>query len=1226
MSRLTRTLLNELASRRILILDGAMGTMIQSHGLEEADYRGRLLADHPRDLKGNNDILNLTRPDVIEGIYRGYLDAGADIITTNTFNGTSVAQSDYGTGHLVRDINLAAARLARLAADDFTARNPGRPRFVAGSLAPTNRTCSISPDVNDPGHRNITFTQLVAAYGEEAEALLDGGADILLVETVFDPLNAKAAVFAIDQVLTRRRLADFPVWVSGTITDASGRTLTGQTPEAFWISLSHARPAVFGLNCALGATAMRPFVEEIAHCADTLVSAHPNAGLPNELGGYDETPEQMAGILADFADAGLLNIAGGCCGTTPVHIRAIDEALRGKTPRQVPPPRRGTFLAGLEPLRIDEDSLFVNVGERTNVAGSKRFAALIRDGKLEEALEVGRQQVRGGAQLVDVNMDDAMLDSVAAMGSFLNVLASDPEISRVPVMIDSSRWEVLEAGLQRIQGKGVVNSLSLKDGQDEFRRRARLVRRYGAAAVVMAFDEQGQADTVARRVAVCRRAWKILVEEEGWSPGDVIFDPNVFAVATGLPEHDNYAVDFMETCRIIKDTLPGALISGGISNLSFSFRGNDAVREAMHTVFLYHAIAAGLDLGIVNAGQLGVYAEIEPELLAAVEDVILNRRPDATERLTEIATRTAGKKSVSHEDLSWREKPVAERLMHALLTGQADFVEQDALDAMEACCGPLQAIEGPLMDGLNRVGDLFGAGKMFLPQVIRSARVMKRAVAVLEPHIQALKQGGVRSSGKVLLATVKGDVHDIGKNIVGVVLGCNNYEVIDLGVMVPVDRIIETARREQVDVVGLSGLITPSLSEMVHVAQEMQRAGLDVPLLIGGATTSRVHTAVKIAPFYEPGVFHVPDASRAVSFVGQLLGAGTSAATRARVKAEYEDVRRKRARDDRQRSLLTLAEARANGLKLDWSGFQAERPAFTGVRVLDAVGPADLRPYIDWTPFLHTWRLPGRYPDILQDAEVGAEAARLLADAGDMLDRIVAADLLRVRAAVGIFPVAAENDDLVLYTDDTRREILRRVPFLRQQRRSSSAGRPSLCLTDFVAPLESGRPDWVGAFVVTAGLGAALLARTFEQQGDDYRAIMVKALADRLAEAFAEYLHLRVRREFWGYAAAENLDGAALIGEEYRGIRPAPGYPACPDHFAKRAIFGLLDAEQGAGVSLTETCAMDPAASVAGWYFAHPEARYFGLGRIGRDQSDDYARRAGITEDEAGAWLAPNLD
>lgn len=1222
---LTRKLLNELARQRILILDGAMGTMIQSYELGEADFRGTMLADHSADLKGNNDILNITRPEVIGEIYRGYLAAGADIITTNTFNGTSVAQGDYQTAHLVREINFAAAQLARQAADEYTALNPDRPRFVAGSLAPTNRTCSISPDVNDPGHRNITFTELVTAYGEEAEALLDGGADILMVETIFDPLNAKAAVFAVEQLLVKRGLKDFPVWVSGTITDASGRTLTGQTPEAFWISLAHSDPAVFGLNCALGATAMRPFVEEVARCADTLVSVHPNAGLPNELGGYDETPEEMAAILADFAQAGLLNIAGGCCGTTPEYIKAIDEALTGMAPRKVAKPTTGTFLAGLEPLVINEDSLFVNVGERTNVAGSRKFARLIREEKLEEALEVGRTQVRGGAQIIDVNMDDAMLDSPVAMASFLNVLASDPEVSRVPVMIDSSRWDVLEAGLQRIQGKGVVNSISLKDGEAEFRRRARLVKRYGAAAIVMAFDEKGQADSLERRVEICTRAWRILTEEEGWNPTDIIFDPNVFAVATGLPEHDNYAVDYIETCRIIKETMPGALISGGISNLSFSFRGNDTVREAMHSVFLYHAIKAGLDMGIVNAGQLAVYEEIDPELLEVVEDVILNRSSDGTERLTEIATRTKGKKSERKVDLSWREDPVDGRLMHALLTGEADFVEEDTLEALAKCGGPLETIEGPLMAGLNKVGDLFGAGKMFLPQVIRSARVMKRAVGVLEPYLEKLKDGGAPTAGKVLMATVKGDVHDIGKNIVSVVLGCNNYEVIDLGVMVPVERIIETAKAENVDVVGLSGLITPSLSEMVHVAQEMDRVGLQVPLLIGGATTSRVHTAVKIAPFYDPGVFYVKDASRAVSFIGALLNPHSSVETRDKIKAEYEEVRRSRAESSTANKLLSLEDARAQALQLDWTDFVPAEPRQPGLHVETHMTVDELRPYIDWTPFFHTWRLPGRYPEILNDAEVGKEATRLLADAEAMLDEFASNESIQAKAVCGLFPAAAEKDDLVIFDPENRDDKLARVPFLRQQRRSH-ARRPNLCLTDFVAPVESGKRDWVGAFVVTAGLGVAELAKHYEAEDDDYRSILVKAVADRLAEAGAEWLHQRVRQDYWGYAAAENLDNSDLIAEKYQGIRPAPGYPACPDHYSKKAVFDLLSATEHTGAVLTENCAMDPAASVAGWYFAHPEARYFGLGKIGKDQSDDYARRTGLSQDEAAHWLAAQLD
>ncbi len=1224
MIRLTRNDLNRMARDRILVMDGAMGTMIQTYGLDEAAFRGELLKDHPVDLKGNNDILCLTQPDVVGEIYRGYLAAGADIITTNTFNGTSVAQSDYQAEHLVTDINVAAARLAREACDEYNLTNPDQPRFVAGSLAPTNRTCSISPDVSNPALRNITFNDLVVAYGEEAEALLDGGADILIVETVFDPLNAKAAVFAVREILRKRGLHDLPVWISGTITDASGRTLTGQTPEAFWISLRHANPAVFGLNCALGATAMRPFMEEVSWAADTLVSVHPNAGLPNELGGYDETPDQMAAILAEFAEAGLLNIVGGCCGTTPAYIESIASAMEGIKPRQVPERRKGTYLAGLEPLRIDDDSLFVNVGERTNVAGSARFARLIREGKTEAALEVGRQQVRGGAQIVDVNMDDAMLESVSAMSEFLNVLASDPEVSRVPVMIDSSRWDVLEAGLQRIQGKGVVNSISLKDGEDEFRRRARLVMRYGAAAIVMAFDEDGQADTYERRIAICQRAWNILVDEEGFPPEDIIFDPNVFAVATGLPEHNNYAVDFINTCRFIKESLPGALISGGISNLSFSFRGNDTVREAMHSVFLFHAIKAGLDMGIVNAGQLAVYDEIDKDLLGAVEAVIQNQDEGATDRLLDIAAGTKGKKTSRKEDLSWREGTVHERLGHALLTGEADYVEADTEEAYQELGSPLLVIEGPLMSGLNTVGELFGAGKMFLPQVIRSARVMKKAVAVLDPYLAAEKDGGARMAGRILMATVKGDVHDIGKNIVSVVLGCNNYEIIDLGVMVPVERIIETAVKEKVDIIGLSGLITPSLSEMTHVAQEMDRAGLDIPLLIGGATTSRVHTAVKIAPFYKPGVLYIPDASQAVGVVGALINPETRVETMARIHADYEQVRVDREAADTKRKLMTLADARANRPEVSWDNYVPPQPAQSGVQVLKGVDLEMLRQYIDWTPFLRTWRLPGRFPQVLQDPEVGAEAKRVWDDANQMLDELIAGSELQAAAVYGLFPAARQGDDLVLFTDDSRTSVMRRVPFLRQQRRSA-AGRPNHSLVDFVADLESGVSDHVGAFVVTAGLGATAAANQRSADDDDYRSIMVKAVADRLAEALAEYLHQQVRREHWGYAAEESLDNEDLIGEEYRGIRPAPGYPACPDHFAKGAIFELLSATESIGVELTESCAMDPAASVAGWYFSHPESRYFGLGRIDNDQVADYAERAGITLTEAKRWLDTNL-
>ncbi|MBU8871307.1 MAG: methionine synthase [Gemmatimonadales bacterium] len=1225
MTRLTREKLNRLASERILVLDGAMGTMIQTHGLDEADFRGSLLADHSHDLKGNNDILCLTRPDVIRGIHRDYLAAGADIITTNTFNGTSVAQRDYHTEHLVRDINLAAARLAREAADEFTLAGPDQPRFVAGSLAPTNRTCSISPDVNDPGLRNITFDDLVVAYGEEAEALLDGGVDILMIETVFDPLNAKAAIFAVESILQRRDLADFPVWISGTITDASGRTLTGQTPEAFWISMRHAEPSVFGLNCALGAAALRPFVEEISACADTLVSAHPNAGLPNELGGYDETPQEMASILAEFASASLVNIVGGCCGTTPEFIRAFVEAVRDLPPRRIPDPRQGTFLAGLEPLSITGESLFVNVGERTNVAGSRKFARLIREEKWEEALEVGRQQVRGGAQIIDVNMDDAMLDSVASMSTFLNVVAGDPEISRVPVMIDSSNWEVLEAGLQRIQGKGVVNSLSLKDGEDEFRRRARLVRRYGAAAIVMAFDEAGQADTLERRLAICDRAWNILVRQEGFPPEDIIFDPNVYAVATGIAEHDRYAVDFIETCRSIKDSYPGALISGGISNLSFSFRGNDIVREAMHSVFLYHAIDAGLDMGIVNAGQLAVYQEIEPELLAAVQDVVLNQQADATERLTEIAQALVGRKSADKEDLSWRQLPVSERLAHALLTGETRFIEEDTLAAQDETGGPIEVIEGPLMAGLNQVGELFGAGKMFLPQVIRSARVMKRAVAVMEPYLEKIRDRGVASSGKVVLATVKGDVHDIGKNIVGVVLGCNGYEVIDLGVMVPAERIVRTARQEKADAIGLSGLITPSLEEMVHVAREMSRSGLDIPLLIGGATTSKLHTAVKIAPNCQTGVFHVPDASRAVAVIRNFLKPGGLERATALVDAEYEELRRKRNRQQEQTKLLSFAEARNNRPQLDWSGYKPPIPAQPGVEILDSVDLEDLRKFIDWTPFFHTWKLSGSYPGILADPKVGPEARRLLTSAEAMLDELIAGKELIARGVMGLFPAEADGEDLLLMDKEAAGVgNPRRIPFLRQQRRSS-AGRPNFCLTDFIAPVGSDIPDWVGCFVVTAGLGAEAAAKRRQEAGDDFDSILIKALADRLVEAFAEYLHRQVRCDYWGYAADENLDNAALIGEEYRGIRPAPGYPACPDHHTKRSIFDLLNAEVNCGTTLTDNWAMLPAATVAGWYFSHPEAKYFGLGRIGADQLADYAKRSGINEDEARRRLSSQL-
>ncbi len=1231
MTRFTRQDLNRLAADRILILDGAMGTMIQSYQLSEQDFRGDLLADHSLSLQGNNDLLCLTQPEIITEIHQGYLDAGADIITTNTFNGTSVSQSDYGTEHLVRDINFTAASLARAAADRATSANPQRPRLVAGSLAPTNRTCSISPDVNNPALRNITFTDLVTAYTEAAAALLDGGVDILMIETVFDPLNAKAAVFAVRNLLAKRDCLEVPVWVSGTITDASGRTLTGQTPEAFWISLAHADPTIFGLNCALGPEAMEPFIEEVAAVADTLVSAHPNAGLPNELGGYDQGPSAMAEILAGFCSRGLLNVVGGCCGTTAAHIAELAQAVAGMPPRVVPAAPSGTHLAGLEPLHINEDSLFVNVGERTNVAGSRRFARLIRENKLEEALDVARQQVQNGAQVIDVNMDDAMLDAAASMSAFLNVLATDPQISRVPVMVDSSNWDVIEAGLRCLQGKGLVNSLSLKDGETEFRRRARLARSYGAAIVVMAFDEQGQADTLSRRLEICHRAWRILVEEIGFPPVDIVFDPNVFAVATGIVEHDHYAADFIAACKAIKQEMPGALVSGGISNLSFSFRGNDAIRSAMHSVFLYHAIAAGLDMGIVNAGQLAVYAELNPQLCEVVEDVVLDRPaadpqgPTPTERLTALAQQSQkGTGLKDHEDVAWRQGNVTARLEYALLNGVSHYVAEDALEALAQLGNPLEVIEGPLMEGMNRVGELFGSGKMFLPQVIRSARVMKLAVDTLDPYLKKLGGPGKTHTGRVLLATVKGDVHDIGKNIVGVVLGCNNYEVIDLGVMVPAETIVQTALEKNVDFIGLSGLITPSLEEMVRVAERMSKVGLDVPLLIGGATTSRLHTAVKIAPHYEPGVIHVLDASRVVGVVGKLTQPESRQEFLATTRVEYGRLCDERRESGPGRNLLSLAEARNRAQKIDWSLHPPKRPRIVGRRHWRQLDLQELLPYIDWTPFFHAWRLKGKYPTILRDPQVGPEAQRLWDDARETLSDLMAGGDLEAAAAMGLFPAAADGDEVVIFHDETRQEIRARVPFLRQQR-DSARGSSNLCLADFLAPRSSGIPDWIGAFVVTAGLGAGRLARAFQADSDDYQSILVKSLADRLAEALAEKLHQDVRREHWGYASDEQLDFEALIREEYQGIRPAPGYPACPDHLGKRFLFDLLDAEQAIGVVLTESCAMDPAASVAGWYFAHPDARYFGVGKIGKDQMVDYATRAGISPEEARRWLAPNL-
>ena len=1216
-SRLAR--LEALLAERILVLDGAMGTMLQRHRLDEAAFRGERFAAWPRDLKGDNDLLLLTQPAIVADVHRQYLAAGADIIETNTFNATRIAQADYGAESLVAELNREGARLARAVADEFEAADPSRPRYVAGVLGPTNRTASISPDVNDPGARNTSFAALAEAYEEAAAALVEGGADLLLIETVFDTLNAKAAIFALESLVARGG-PRLPVMISGTITDASGRTLSGQTAEAFWYSVAHAAPLSIGLNCALGAKQLRQYVQDVGRVAPVYVSAHPNAGLPNEFGGYDETPETMSTQLREWAEHGLVNIVGGCCGTTPEHIAAIASAVRGLTPRQRPAVPPATRLAGLEPLIIKDDSLFVNVGERTNVTGSRRFAKLILGGEHEAALEVARQQVENGAQMIDVNMDEGMLDAERAMATFLNLVASEPAISRVPVMIDSSKWSVIEAGLRCVQGKGVVNSVSLKEGEGPFLEHARLARRYGAAVVVMAFDEEGQADTVERRVAVCARAYRLLTEQAGFPPEDIIFDPNVFAIGTGIEEHAGYAVAYIEATRRIKEQLPRVLVSGGISNVSFSFRGNDPVREAIHAVFLYHAIAAGLDMGIVNAGQLAVYDDIEPALLERVEDLVLNRRPDATERLLEVADAAARSSRESGPDLSWRKQPVGERLTHALVEGIADFVVEDTEEARQQAARPLDVIEGPLMDGMNVVGDLFGAGKMFLPQVVKSARVMKRAVAHLLPFMEAEKSADAQAKGRILLATVKGDVHDIGKNIVGVVLQCNNYEVIDLGVMVPAAKILEAAAERNVDIIGLSGLITPSLEEMTFVASEMERTGLDLPLLIGGATTSRAHTAVKIEPAYRRGpTVHVADASRAVGVVGSLLSPEQRADYAVRVRDEYRALREERSSRRAGERRVTIEEARANRLVPDWAR-PVPVPAFTGVRHLRDYPLAELLPRIDWTPFFQSWEMRGHYPDILNDPVQGKAATQLFDDARTLLAQLVVGGRLRAAAAFGFWPAAARGDDLVLRLSDGGEAVSRTL----RQQMQKGAGRANLALADFVAPEGNGITDYVGLFAVTAGLGAPELIAERRAQHDDYSAILIEALADRLAEAFAERLHERVRKEFWGYATDEQLDNGALIREQYQGIRPAPGYPACPDHTEKGAIFQLLDAP-AVGITLTESCAMQPGASVSGYYFWRPEAQYFGLGRIGPDQVADYAARKGWTVAETERWLAPNL-
>ena len=1213
-------------ARRILVLDGAYGTMIQTYRLDERDFRGTILADHPGDLRGNNDLLCLTRPDVVSEIHRAYLDAGADLLETNTFNSQAISQADYGLQSRVRELNLAGARLARAAADDYTRRTPDRPRWVIGVLGPTTRTATLSPDVNDPGFRNVTFVELVNAYREQADALLEGGVDTLMIETVFDTLNSKAALFAVRGLLEERGLTDdVPVMVSGTITDASGRTLSGQTLEAFWASVRHGDLFSMGLNCALGAKQLRPYVEELARLADVPVSVHPNAGLPNAFGGYDETPESMSALIREFAEAGWVNIVGGCCGTTPAHIAAIVQAVQGLTPRTPAAPAGVCRLSGLEPLTIRDDSLFVNIGERTNVTGSKRFAELIKAGDYETALDVARQQVVNGAQIIDVNMDEGMLDAPAAMERFLRLVASEPDIARVPVMVDSSRWEALEAGLRNLQGKGIVNSISLKEGEAAFLEKAALVRRYGAAVVVMAFDEAGQADTTLRKVEICTRAYRLLTERLGFPPEDVIFDPNIFAIATGIEEHNGYAVAYLEAVKRIKASLPGALISGGVSNLSFSFRGLPQIREAMHAAFLYHAIAAGMDMGIVNAGQLAVYQDIPAELLGAIEDVLFNRRPDATERLTVLAEGYRGGGAATRRDEAWRALPVTDRLKHALIEGLLDHIEPDVEEARVKAARPIDVIEGALMDGMNVVGDLFGAGKMFLPQVVKSARVMKKAVAYLIPYLEAEQRaaGGSRRAGTVVLATVKGDVHDIGKNIVGVVLRCNNYEVVDLGVMVPAQRILDTAREKDAQVIGLSGLITPSLDEMVHVAREMARQGFTLPLLIGGATTSRAHTAVKIAPAYQGPVIHVLDASRGVGVVSQLLSTERRDGFVRATAEEYAKLRAEHGSRDADRVILPLAEARRRHARIDWTVYQPPVPRRLGTTVIGDYPLAELVSFIDWTPFFQAWELKGSYPAILEDPTVGEQARKLLADAQALLHRIVRERLLTARAVFGLFPANATGDDVEVYTDNSRRTVRTVLRGLRQQF-EKGPGRPNQCLADFIAPRDQGA-DFIGAFAVTAGVGQDELVAKFEAANDDYSAILTKALADRLAEALAERLHQRVRMEGWGYAPDERLDNAGLIAERYRGIRPAPGYPACPEHSEKGTLFALLDASGAIGVTLTESYAMLPTATVAGWYFAHPEASYFGLGRIGRDQVADYAARKGWSVAEAERWLAPNL-
>jgi len=1216
--------LHKALKERIVILDGGMGTMIQNLQLDEKAFRGDRFADYDREVKGNNDLLNITQPALLRNIHAEYLDAGADIIETNTFNSTRVSQSDYGLEEISRELNVEAAKLARQVADEYTAKDPSKPRFVAGAVGPTSRTASLSPDVNNPGYRNTDFQSLVDNYYESVEGLVEGGCDIILIETIFDTLNAKAAIYATQQYFEDSSI-ELPIMISGTITDASGRTLSGQTTEAFWNSIAHSRPISVGLNCALGADALRPYVEELSAKAETYVSAHPNAGLPNEFGEYDQTPEEMAEIIEGFARDGFLNIIGGCCGSRPDHIEAIAKAVAKYPPRKIPERPKALRLSGLEPFTGDENTLFINVGERTNVTGSKRFLRLIKEEQYEEALSVARDQVENGAQIIDINMDEGMLDSREVMVTFLNLIASEPDISRVPIMLDSSKWDVIEAGLRCIQGKAVVNSISLKEGEEAFIKHAKICMRYGAAVVVMAFDEQGQADTFERKTEICKRSYDVLVGI-GFNPGDIIFDPNVFAIATGIEEHNNYAVDYINACRWIRKNLPHASISGGVSNVSFSFRGNDVVREAIHSVFLYHAIKAGMNMGIVNPGQLVIYDEIEPELKELVEDVVLNRREDATDRLLEIAERFKGKGGkTQEEDLAWREWPVIKRLEHSLVKGITNFIIEDTEECRQQAERPIHVIEGPLMDGMNVVGDLFGDGKMFLPQVVKSARVMKQAVAHLIPFIEAEKSEDQQAKGKILMATVKGDVHDIGKNIVGVVLQCNNYEVIDLGVMVPSDKILAAAKEHNVDIIGLSGLITPSLDEMVHVAREMQRLDFHLPLMIGGATTSKAHTAVKIEPHYKNDIaLYVSDASRCVNVASQLLSKTAKPKLVSDAREEYDMIRERRKQRGDRTKLVSLKEARARAPEINFDNYVPPKPTFTGIRRFEEYDLKELEPYIDWTPFFISWDIAGKYPQVFDDPKRGEAARNLFDDAQVILRKMVDEKRVSASGVIGFWPAHRRGDDIVVYTDESRTEELTTLHHLRQQD-EKAPNKSMMALSDFVAEEGSEHCDYVGGFAVTTGIGAEEMSLEYKNANDDYNAIMVKALADRLAEAFAERMHERVRKEFWAYNSDEQLANEDLIKERYHGIRPAPGYPACPDHTEKATLFKLLDATAQTGIEITESFAMFPTAAVSGWYFSHPESKFFSVGKIGVDQVEDYAERKGLSKAEAERWLAPSL-